>query len=130
MKALKECFEIGLCNRDGKVMVGKDFDDMCYLIAEADTYHNKEMFIGLGSTEQIKISDRAFDALVKDGCGMKDCGTLLGLCVQRILCKDRTKIMIGEKTIATFPADIEGNARASAFEEGMLMAERIIRGVE
>ena len=56
---------LGLRNRDGDIMIGQDDDGKCYLIAEADTYHNREVFHGLGSTEQIEISEAAFDALAK-----------------------------------------------------------------
>jgi hypothetical protein len=63
MKALVRKIQLGLSNRDGKIMVGQDTDGKCYLIAEADTFHNEETFFGLGSTEHIEISKAAFDAL-------------------------------------------------------------------
>jgi len=56
---------LGLVNRDGEIMIGEDDQGICYLIAEAKTFHNEEMFIGFGSTEHIPISREAFDALAK-----------------------------------------------------------------
>jgi hypothetical protein len=44
-------------------MIGIDEQGKCWLIAEADTYHNVERFVGMGSTEDIEISRVAFDAM-------------------------------------------------------------------
>ena len=60
---LVEKIELGLSNRDGEIVVGRDTEGTCYLIAEADTYHNEEVFEGLGSTEHIEIAVEAFLSL-------------------------------------------------------------------
>lgn len=63
MNALVRKIQLGLSNRDGEIMIGQDADGKCYLIAEAVTFHNAEVFRGLGSTEHIEITKAAFDAL-------------------------------------------------------------------
>lgn len=60
---LAEKINLGLSNRDGEIMIGKGVNGRCYLIAEADTYHNTEVFEGLGSTEHIEITAEAFLSL-------------------------------------------------------------------
>jgi CTP:phosphocholine cytidylyltransferase-like protein len=50
-------------NRDGGLLLCEDEDNNCYLVLEADTFLNKEVFKDLGSTEHIAISREAFDAL-------------------------------------------------------------------
>lgn len=63
MIALIRKVQLGLHNRDGQIIIGQDDGGRCYLIAEADSYHNPKVFIGLGSTEHIEISQIAFYAL-------------------------------------------------------------------
>jgi len=63
---LAEKISLGLSNRDGEIMIGKGVDGRCYLITEADTYHNEEVFEGLGSTEHIEITAQAFLSLAND----------------------------------------------------------------
>jgi hypothetical protein len=63
LKAIVRKILLGLSNRDGEIMVVQDDQGKCYLVAEADTFHNAEVFDGLGSTEQIEITQAAFDAL-------------------------------------------------------------------
>lgn len=60
---LTEQHNLGLSNRDGEIMIGKSVD-MCYLIAEAITYHSEETFEGLGSTEHICIPEVVFSSLL------------------------------------------------------------------
>jgi len=66
VKAIVRKVLLGLSNRDGEIMVVQDDQGRCYLVAEADTFHNAEVFNGLGSTEHIEITKAAFDALVND----------------------------------------------------------------
>lgn len=63
MKAIVRKVLLGLSNRDGEILVVEASDGTYYLVAEADTYHNKETLEGLGSTEEIEINRAAFDAL-------------------------------------------------------------------
>jgi hypothetical protein len=58
---------LGLETRDGEIMLVRDDQDQCYLVAEAGTFHNPEVFKGLGSTEQIKITLEAFYELAYPG---------------------------------------------------------------
>lgn len=60
---LVEKFPLGLESRDGNILIGKAGDGTCFIIAEADTYHNTEVFQGLGSTQYIRISEAAYMAL-------------------------------------------------------------------
>lgn len=63
---LAQKIDLGLSNRDGEIMIGKGVDGRCYLIAEADTYRNADVFEGLGSTEHIEITAEAFLSLAND----------------------------------------------------------------
>jgi len=58
---------LGLSNRDGEIMIVQDDKGRCYLVAQAETFHNAEVFLGLGSTEHIEITQTAFDALANAG---------------------------------------------------------------
>lgn len=70
MIALSQVVKLGLDNRDGEIMVGRDGDGICYLIAEAQTLHNTGVFAGLGGVEYLVITPEAFDALAgKTGMG-------------------------------------------------------------
>jgi len=62
---LKEIKKLGLCNRDGQIMAAKDENGVCYLIVEADTFHNVEYFQGLGSTEHIVISELSYSGFLR-----------------------------------------------------------------
>ena len=55
--------DFGLENRDGRLFVVKADDRKHYLVLEADTYHNPEVFSGMGSTWHMEITEQAFDAL-------------------------------------------------------------------
>ena len=54
----KVSLEIG--NRDGEAFVVRTRDGNCWLVLEADTFHTPEFFEGMGSTEQMQISETAF----------------------------------------------------------------------
>jgi len=54
---------LGAGNRDGDAFAVKTVDGKCYLVVEADTFHNREVFEGMGSTEHVEISQAAFSAL-------------------------------------------------------------------
>ena len=56
--------DIGLDNRDGTLFACQDEHRICYLVLEADTLHNEEVFEGMGSTEHKVISEEAFKALI------------------------------------------------------------------
>lgn len=64
---LAENINLSLSNRDGEIMIGKGVDGRCYLIAEANTHHDTEVFEGLGSTQHIEISEAAFLSLANAG---------------------------------------------------------------
>jgi len=66
LKAIVRKILLGLSNRDGEIMIVQDDQGNCYLVAEAETFWNAEVFTGLGSTEQIEITQAAFDALAND----------------------------------------------------------------
>ena len=66
MKAIVRKILMGLSNRDGEILIAEASDGTCYLVAEADTFHNAETLEGLGSTEEVEISRAAFDALAND----------------------------------------------------------------
>lgn len=55
--------DLGLENRDGRLFAVKADDRKHYLVLEADTYHNPEVFNGMGSTWHIEITEQVFDAL-------------------------------------------------------------------
>ena len=57
----KKELEIG--NRDGGLNLVHAADGKFYLVLEADTLHRKETFDGLGSTENLEISEAAYLAL-------------------------------------------------------------------
>jgi len=61
-----ECKTLYLGNRDGEILAAKDEKGICYLIAEAYTFHNEEVFEGYGSTQHIIISEEAYAALPND----------------------------------------------------------------
>lgn len=61
--ALLAKVELGVGNRDGAAYAVKTTDGKCFLVLDADTYHNAEVFCGMGSTEQVEISKAAFAAL-------------------------------------------------------------------
>ncbi len=50
-------------NRDGKLFAVEAQNGRFYLVLEADTLHNREVFHGMGSTDHIEISTDAFFAL-------------------------------------------------------------------
>lgn len=68
LKAIVRKILLGLYNRDGEIMIAEADDGTCYLVAEAETFHNAETLQGLGSTEEIEISRDAFDALANATC--------------------------------------------------------------
>lgn len=55
--------ETELYNRDGCLWIVKDEDERCFLVLEANTFHNQEVFEGMGSTQHIEISPEAFTHL-------------------------------------------------------------------
>lgn len=57
---------LGVGNRDGDAYAVKTADGRCFLVLQADTYHNDEVFQGMGSTEHVEISAAAFAALAND----------------------------------------------------------------
>lgn len=59
---------LGVGNRDGDAYAVKMSNGKCFLVLQADTYHNEEVFAGMGSTEQVEITTAAFTALADD-CG-------------------------------------------------------------
>lgn len=52
-----------LCNRDGELFIGRDDQGKCYLILEADTFYNEQVFTGYSSTAQISISSDLYESL-------------------------------------------------------------------
>jgi hypothetical protein len=67
MVTIKRKVLLGLGNRDGGVMVVQDEQGVCYLVVESDSYYTPTVFKGLGSTDQIEITQAAFEELVKKG---------------------------------------------------------------
>lgn len=51
-------------NRDGNAYVVETVNRQFYLVLEADSFHVREVFQGMGSTQQTRISAEAFAALV------------------------------------------------------------------
>ena len=60
---LVEVICTGLTKRDGELLVCKGDNGAHYLVLRADTFHNSEVFLGLGSTEQREITEEAYVAL-------------------------------------------------------------------
>jgi hypothetical protein len=58
-----EKVKLGVSNRDGDLFAVKSRQGTCYLILEADTFHNKPEFDGMGSVESIEITSEAYSAL-------------------------------------------------------------------
>ena len=60
---------LGVCNRDGEAFAVRikhpdtESQRLHYLVLEADTFHNDEVFEGMGSTQQVEISEEAYEAL-------------------------------------------------------------------
>ena len=61
---LKRSVSLGLENRDGNLYACEDTNGIFYLVLEALTLHNNEVFEGLGSTEYKMISKEAFESLI------------------------------------------------------------------
>lgn len=63
MLRVAEQISMNLENRDGFIFAVRCEDGRCFLVAEAETFHNDEVFFGMGSTEQNEITVEAFSAL-------------------------------------------------------------------
>mgnify|MGYP000305333709 CR=1 FL=1 len=62
---IKRKVSLGLMNRDGYLIAVESVDGKFFLVLEADTFCNAEIFEGMGSTVSREISKTAFDALTK-----------------------------------------------------------------
>ena len=63
MKKVITKIHLRVGNRDGDAFAIKADDGKCYLVLYAESFHNSEVFEGMGSTEHVEITEAAFVAL-------------------------------------------------------------------
>ena len=62
-----ERVKLNIGNRDGDLYAAMSLEGQCYLILEADTFHDDPTFIGMGSVASVEITNEAYSALKNKG---------------------------------------------------------------
>lgn len=62
---LAEKIKLPICNRDGDLMIARDYNGKCYMILEANTFHLDGLFEGIESADYLEITPETFLLLSK-----------------------------------------------------------------